>query len=225
MLQSVKLLINLVLSAEDGEIGRSKDFLFDDRAWVIRYMVVDTSKWLTGKKVLISPTSLGQPDRDNMLFPVLLSKEQVKKAPDLNSDAPVSRQYEIAFHTFYGMPFYWDDNSTSDQVADPSSRFVGKVVSGEANEHLRSVGEISGYRVVATDGECGFVEDFILDDETWDVKYLIVGINNENSSRKYLLSPAWLGDINWGQGVLNVHMTKEQLENHPEYDPTAPIEP
>jgi len=225
MLRNAKEIRGYNLLAEDGELGVCQDFLFDDRPWVIRYMVADTSKWLTGRKVLVAPTSLGQPDRDNMLFPVHLSKEQVKKAPDLNSDAPVSRQYEIAFHTFYGMPFYWDDNSTSDQVADPSSRFVGKVVSGEANEHLRSVGEISGYRVVATDGECGLVEDFILDDETWDVRYLIVGINNENSSRKHLLGPAWLGDINWGQGVLNVHMTKEQLENNPEYDPAVPIEP
>ena len=225
MLRSAKEIRGYNLLAEDGALGVCKDFLFDDRPWVIRYMVADTSKWLTGKKVLVSPSSLGQPDRDSMLFPAHLSKEQVKKAPDLNSDAPVSRQYEIAFHTFYGMPFYWDDNITSDQVADPSSRFVGKVVSGEANEHLRSVGEISGYRVVATDGECGFVEDFILDDEAWDVRYLIVSINNENSSRKHLLSPAWLGDINWAQGVLNMHMTKEQLENTPEYDPAVPIEP
>jgi hypothetical protein len=225
MLQSVKQLENLVLSAEDGEIGRCKDFLIDDRAWVIRYMVVDTSQWLTGKKVLISPTSLGQPDREALNFPVYLSKEQVRTAPDLHSDAPVSRQYEIALHKFYGMPFYWDDSATSDQVIDPSSRLVGKIVSGEASEYLRSVVELSGYQVVATDGECGFVEDFIFDDETWDVQYLIFCINNENSSRKHLLSPAWLGDINWGQGALNVHMTKEQLENNPEYDPDVPIEP
>jgi sporulation protein YlmC with PRC-barrel domain len=221
MLQSFKQLKTLVLTANDGDIGRSKDFLFDDRAWVTRYMVVDTSKWLSGKKVLISPTSLGRPDQDKLFLPVHLSKEQLKKAPDLHSDAPVSRQYEIAFHTFYGMPFYWDENSASDLVAEPSSRLVGKMVSGKANEHLRSVDEICGYRVVATDGECGVVEDFILDDEAWDIQYLIVRIS---ASKSIQLSPAWMGDVNWGLGLLNVHMTKEQLESNPEYNSALLIE-
>jgi hypothetical protein len=48
MLHSIKELKGYVIAAEDGEIGRCKDFLFDDRHWAIRYMVVDTRKWLPG---------------------------------------------------------------------------------------------------------------------------------------------------------------------------------
>ena len=47
------------LRAMDGLIGKVDDFYFDDEDWRIRYLVVDTGKWLSGRKVLISPISLG----------------------------------------------------------------------------------------------------------------------------------------------------------------------
>jgi len=55
MLRSIKEIYNYVLQAEDGEIGRCKDFLFDDEHWTVRYMVVDTGKWLLGKKSAYIP--------------------------------------------------------------------------------------------------------------------------------------------------------------------------
>lgn len=107
MLRSVKSLYNYVLSAEDGMIGRSKDFLFDERMWTVRYMVADTNKWLPGKKVLISPIALGTPDWNSRVFPVRLTKEQIEKAPLLDSDAPVSRQHEVKWNQHYGLHYYW----------------------------------------------------------------------------------------------------------------------
>ena len=62
MLRSVKSMEGYVLRATDGDIGRCKDFLFDDEFWTVRYMVADTRKWLPGRKVLISPISLESPD-------------------------------------------------------------------------------------------------------------------------------------------------------------------
>jgi hypothetical protein len=53
MLLSIKQLQKYSILAADGAIGDSKDFYFDDQAWAVRYLVVDTSVWLPGRKVLI----------------------------------------------------------------------------------------------------------------------------------------------------------------------------
>jgi len=55
MLRNAKGILNYVLQAKDGEIGRCKDFLFDDEKWTIRYIVADTRNWLPGRKVLVAP--------------------------------------------------------------------------------------------------------------------------------------------------------------------------
>jgi hypothetical protein len=54
MLRSVKNLEEFSIGATDGIIGKRKGFYFDDEAWVIRYVVVNTNAWL-GHEVLLSP--------------------------------------------------------------------------------------------------------------------------------------------------------------------------
>src|SRR5687767_2340606 len=55
MLRNIKDLRGYVIRAIDGTIGKVDDFYFDDEDWGIRYLVVDTGSWLSGRKVLISP--------------------------------------------------------------------------------------------------------------------------------------------------------------------------
>lgn len=70
------------IAATDGDIGVSKDFLFDDRAWTVRYMCADSHKWMPlGQKVLISPISLRNIDSKEEKINVLLSIQQVKDSP------------------------------------------------------------------------------------------------------------------------------------------------
>ncbi len=77
MLRSSHNLMEIVLQAEDGEIGRCKDFLVDENSWIVRYMVADTRKWLPGRKVLIPPDALGTPDWDLNHIPVQMTREQI----------------------------------------------------------------------------------------------------------------------------------------------------
>ena len=58
MLYRAKTLENYKLKGKDGEIGKAKEFYFDDNYWTIRYLVADTGNWLVGRQVLISPYSL-----------------------------------------------------------------------------------------------------------------------------------------------------------------------
>jgi hypothetical protein len=62
MLRSLNNLGGYAIVAIDGPIGHVKDFYFDDEAWVIRYLSVDTGSWLSSRNVLISPIAIGKPD-------------------------------------------------------------------------------------------------------------------------------------------------------------------
>jgi hypothetical protein len=229
MLRSVKTLYNYVLEAADGEIGRCKDFLFDDVRWTVRYMVADTGKWLPGRKVLISPISLGKPDWNSRLFPVRLTKRQIDEAPDLDEDAPVSRQYEIKWTQYYGWPIYWGGEHAWGAVAYPGASYDAKTTKNETVEvdsgdhHLRSVDEVTGYRIQATDDNIGHVEDFIIDDQTWTVRYMVVDTRNWLPGRKVLVAPLWITSIDWAESKVRVDLTREQVKDSPEYDPSTPV--
>lgn len=233
MLRSIKELYNYTLEAEDGLIGRCKDFLFDDQSWTIRCMVADTSKWLIGRKVLISPISLGEPDWGSRLFPVRLTKKQIEEAPDLDEHAPVSRQHEIKWSRYYGWPYYWEGTGLWGAASYPSALFIQKQMaaaeqaekaeSEEKDEHLRSIREVTGYHIHAKDGSIGHVDDFILDDETWSIRYMIVDTRNWIPGRKILASPGWIEAVNWAEKEVQVGLTKEAIQNGPEYNPSEPI--
>ena len=107
MLRNIKDLEGYAIGATDGAVGHVKDFYFDDDAWVVRYVVVETGSWLASRKVLISPIAIGKPDWVQRLLPIALTKEQVRGSPDIDTDKPVSRQHEADYHTYYGYPYYW----------------------------------------------------------------------------------------------------------------------
>src|SRR5450759_1770004 len=107
MLHSMKDLEDYAIGATDGTVGHVKDFYFDDKAWVIRYLVVDTGTWLSSRKVLISPIAIGHPNWAEKTLPVSITKEQVKNSPDIDTEKPVSRQHEIEYLGYYGYPYYW----------------------------------------------------------------------------------------------------------------------
>ena len=107
MLRSVNALRGFTIGATDGDVGRVEAFYFDDTSFTIRHLVVDTGGWLGGRKVLISPRALGDIDWDDRRIDAALTKAQVEKSPDIDTDRPVSRQQEIEYYRYYGYPSYW----------------------------------------------------------------------------------------------------------------------
>lgn len=230
MLRGVKELYNYVLNAKDGEIGRCKDFLFDDRFWTIRYMVADTGKWLPGRRILISPISLDEPDWGSKRFQIKLTKEKIENSPTLDSDAPVSRQFESKWCAYYGYRYYWDGARAwgmEPYPGDLSLRKRGdKTVEPnifEADPFLRSAKEVMGYYIQAIDGEIGHVEDFILDDKPWIIRYMVVDTRNWLPGRKVLITPIWIDSVDWEKNKVGVNMTREKVKNSLEYDTSAPV--
>ena len=90
MLRNIKQLYGEKLRASDGEIGHVKDFYFDDQKWVIRYVVVNTGSWLSGRLVLIAPDAFGNLDQHGSLLLVNLTRQQIENSPPIELHMPVS---------------------------------------------------------------------------------------------------------------------------------------
>lgn len=229
MLRSIKKITGYTLNALDDEIGRCADFLFDDNFWTVRYMVADTGKWLPGRLVLISPISLDEPRWTDKSFPVRLTKKQIEDAPGFDEAKPVSRQHEIEYFGYYGWPFYWEGTHLWGATAFPGPLFdknieeKNKQKVDSDDKHLRSVNEVTGYHIKATDDEIGHVEDFIINDENWMIQYMIVDTRNWLPGKKVLVAPDWIDSIDWSERKVYVGLTREQIKDCPEFDPAMPI--
>lgn len=226
MLRSIKDITTYSIRAKDGEIGKAKDILFDDRDWNLRYLVADTGNWLPGRKVLISPLNLQKPDvgESPHLFPVALAKKQIKESPQLDEDAPVSRQFEAEYAKYYKHDFYWFNREAyegKDRTSDPIAHSENLKEIRES--HLRSTNELIGYHIKAEDGEFGHVEDFIIEDETWNLKYLVIDSRNWLPGKKFLIDINWIHDFQWSADSATVRLTQKQIEESPEYFPGEPI--
>ncbi|MBP8866769.1 MAG: PRC-barrel domain-containing protein [Propionivibrio sp.] len=221
MLGQAKTLEKFALFSLDGEIGNIKEFYFDDKHWTIRYLVVDTGNWLISRNVLISPYSLTSVDAKFKIIFIDSTKHQIENSPSINSDKPISEEFERDYFGFYGFPMYWG----GPYMWGPSPYIVRdrnlwkKYANGEKawNPHLRSTREVSGYSIHATDGEIGHVVDFIIDDETWAIRYLVIDTQNWWPGKKVLLSPLWVERVNWSESQVFVTMSRSTIKESPEY--------
>ncbi len=221
MLRKAKDLNGYKLDARDGVIGRVKEFYFDDHSWTVRYLVADTGGWLNGRMVLISPYALDPADEGGKVIPVDLTRAQIEKSPSLGTDRPVSRQYEWEYFSFYGWPAYWDGPYAWGPSTYPMR---GQTQWSEASHrdrtedpHLRSTKEVTGCSIRAQDGEIGHVGDFVIDDDTWTIRYLIVDTQNWWPGKKVLIPTQWIERISWEESRVFIHMTREALRQSPEY--------
>ena len=233
MLRSMNDLQGFTIGATDGDIGRVDAFYFDDTSFTVRHLVVDTGGWLTGRRVLISPMALTAIDWDAKRINAELTKSQVEQSPDIDTDKPVSRQQEINYQRYYGYPSYWEGPYLWGLGPYPVTTSEGE--SGEwerrwewgakepGDPHLRSSGAVIGYHIEATDGDIGHVDDFLVEDASWAIRYMIVDTRNWWPGKKVLVSPEWIESVEWSDAKVHVGLTQEQIKKSPEYDPLNPI--
>ncbi len=235
MMQSIKELVGFHIKAVDGRLGKVDGFYFDDEAWIIRYLLVDTGKWLPGRTVLISPRSLEKPDREHEEFPLNLTKKQIEESPEMDQEKPVSRQHEIELAEYYGWPSYWIGPGAGyvpgtglippPALARPEKELRELQRQKEKGDpHLRSSREVIGYHIHAEDDRIGHVEDFIIDDETWIMRYLIIDTHNWlPGGKKVIVAVPWIKRIDWSNSEVHIDLKKESLEKAPEFEGTASV--
>lgn len=230
MLRSSKELIGYRLAAKDGPVGKVKDLLIDEPHWAVRWLVADTGDHKPHRKVLISPVALGEPDWQSRLLPVRQTKAEIEAAPALETDATVSREYEKQWFDRYGLPYYRDGAGVWGVADYPGQLFSRREKqaalhgSPEAREEkLRSMQEIDDYRVHATDGDIGHVEEFVIDDKAWVVRYAVVDTRKWLPGRRVLIAPNWIASISWADRTVAVELTRDAVKDSPEYRPTEPV--
>jgi len=223
MERNINSLLEYSIEATDGEIGKVEDFYFDDRTWDIRYLIVKTGNWLSDRKVLIAPSAVVATSLQNGLFSVNLTKEQINNSPDIDTDEPVSRQQEIELYGHYQWENYWGSGfyaggsmgiSTPFPVMDKKVLIEAdqKVNHAEDDPHLRSTERITGYHLHASDGDVGHVNDFILEEKTWQIKFIVVDTHNWFGGKKVLIPVGIIKKIEWTDFKVFLDMTMVAVE-------------
>jgi hypothetical protein len=237
MLDSLRRFSAATVTATDGLIGHVKSLLFDDQSWTIRYLVVDTGSWLFGREVLISPYSVCKPLGSGKNIDVILTREQVKSSPDIDTHQPVSRQHEVEYLGYYAYPAYWGGSGVWDMGAFPvlpsniprsediaAARALRQRYIETNDIHLRSSTKVIGYDIHTADGSIGHIEDFIFDEQSWTIRYAVVDTRNWwPGGRKVLIAIHWVDGIDWGSSTVHVKLSREQVKNSPEYQDGMPI--
>lgn len=221
MLFNTEILSSYKLNSFGGELGKAKEFYFDDQHWTIRYLVADTGNWLTGRQVLISPYALVEVNKEAEHIEINLTEEQIENSPSLEINKPVSRQFEQSYYGYYGWPTYWSGPAMwgyyPNILRDSKQWKENEKEQKTWDSHLRSTNEVSGYYIQANDGEIGHVVDFIIDEETWAIRYLIIDTKNWWTGKKVLIAPQWIERVSWDDSKVFVNLSREMIKQSPEY--------
>lgn len=240
MLRTVNELAGFAVDATDGPIGDLVDFYFDDQFWAVRFLVVRTGEWLAGRKVLLSPVALGRIEPSAQALHAAVTRAQVEASPDIDAHKPVSRQHEVENYGYYGFPFYWGGSGMWGNSTLPALLLAGHLGDESAgltprqqefvetqaafhrargdDPHLRSCRAISGYHLHASDGEIGHIEGFVVDDESWAIRYLIVNTSDWWLGHQVLIARPWIADISWIDATVSIELTRQAVKNAPRFD-------
>ena len=210
MLLRAKALKSFALDALDGKIGKVNHLYFDDESWVVRYFVVDSGKrddptdnWFFGRQILLPPSKVTSLSVEEQLVATNLLRKEIEDSPGTMTDRPVSQQSEEGNYNALGWPVAWYGPDHPIKPQDP---------------HLRSTAEVTGYHFQASDGEIGHVADFVIDVDTWTIRYLILDTRNWWPGKQVLISPRWIEKVSWEESKVSIVVTREQVKQAPAFD-------
>jgi sporulation protein YlmC with PRC-barrel domain len=236
MLVAVSALRNYQIQGTDGGIGTVSDILFDDRNWTARWVVANTGTWLSERKVVIHPSAIAIVDHEDDALIVRLTKAQIEGSPNLLEHQPLSQQMETSVAGYYGVPPFFGDFSSMGALASPFSQpptfGASDYRESERTEpgldhkdfHLRSVASITGYHIHATDGAIGHVENFLIDDERWDIRYLIVDTKNWWPGQRVLIAPSAVEAVIWSVRQMSLDISMEAVKTSPPWNPATMVD-
>ena len=213
--------------ATDGTIGRVVDLYFDDEKWVVRYLLVNTGDWLSGRRVLISPHAVRFIDVGTRIVVVAVTRSQVETSPDIDTTRPVSRLQEKALTCYYGHPEYWPCPTYWAWGAVPlpaptreagrrlvRERMLRQKSEASSESHLHSCRSIMGYHIEARDEPVGDVEDLLFDGQTWAILDVVVSTRGERMARRVRIAPEWIRRVSWDGRRLALNVGRESLRRH-----------
>jgi len=231
MLRKLKNLEGFNVHGRDEDLGKVKDFYFDQHLFVLRYIVVDTGSWLKKEKTLISTEAFEKINYSAKEILVDLSSADLEEAPSLDKNKPVSKMMEKRVVKHFDWPIYWSSPHPSDGPPIQAGTIMREKLfdseklldeekqmkEEEIESNLRSFNEVRGYHIQAEDKEFGHLEDIFVDEENWVIRYLLIDTRNILPGKDVLIAPEWLQNISWNQEKIFVSKSKEEIKNAPEY--------
>ncbi len=220
MIHGIRKMHGFKIHATDAELGHVEDWYFDDEDWVVRYLVAKTGFWFLGKEVLISPHSVTAVDWEKREINVNLTKQQVEQSPEIDTPQPISRRKENEFHLYYNVPAYWGGLGLWGHEMVPNGRPLDSDTDNgegcaEEDEHLRSVREVIGYRLHAVDGDIAQVNDFLFDEQTWALRYVLAHLTGRSGGRGIVIPPKLVDHVVWTRAHVAVNASQEQILSAP----------
>ncbi len=232
MLTKATLILGCKLEAGDGEVGTVKDILFDEATWNVRYLVVETGGWLSGRSVHLTPGVVANFSEVNRILTTSLSKERIETSPDFDPGARMTRPDEELLHSHYGWEPYWKGefiwpSPFAYPTAMPSSPELASArpepMVEEVDGSLRSLTELKRFALRATDGDVGEVKDVFLETEAWRVTHVVADAKPWWPGGDVVIDVALVEEIDGEDQVLVVDLTKEQVKESPAYDAGLPF--
>lgn len=234
MLRKLHSLKSFVVNGKNGKLGKVDDFYFDQKQFVVRYLVIDTGNWLEHEETLISTHAIDNVDFDNSTIHVNLASEQLEDSPSIEKNEPISKAKEKALIEYFGWPDYWKKTHSSDSelihagITERKKLLNYKTLKKEeaakkkseiVETNLRSLEEVRGYKIHAKDDKFGHLEDlFVEEEDSWIIRYLLIDTRNIMEGKSVLIAPDWIESISWFDKEIFVNKDKEEIEESPEYE-------
>ena len=222
MLSHANKIVGSEIVSADGPVGSVEDILFDEDSWTFRYLVVDLGE----RRTLLSFETVTHVDESSRELRVPLSRRAVELSPDVSTQNPVSMEAELLLGKYWQWTPYWVmrlPRAVGQSIAREASLEAKQSVERKVESRLRSVSEIEGYHIEAADGDIGHLKDLIVDDSTWQIQYLVVNAGNWLFQRMVLIPWIALESISWADRSVRVSISRTEIKNSPEYNPTLPI--
>lgn len=237
MLRTLTALEGISIHALDGAIGTVKDTYFDDKTWTVRYLVVDTGTWLTGRGVLVAPHAVAGIEWLRRRLHVDLTRDEVCNSPGIDIDEPASRQHETAYFDYYGYPYYWAGSFRWGPTSYPPPLALRRYLDAAVQEaqageqqsrndpHLRSAEAVIGYHIEAIDDSIGHLDDFLFDVRDWSLQSVVVDARNWLPGRHLVVAVDWIERVSRHERKVFAGLTRGAVREAPRWDPSRALTP
>lgn len=211
MLLLAKHIYGAAVEASDGKVGKLCDLLFDDQSWSVRSLVLDAGRWGNRRRVTLPPDLVRHRDwADHRLVIDGLTRAQVVEAHGEHTEVPARGPSTWQIATVADWEVYWID------MLDHPWQI-------SADPHLRNTQEVTGYHIQGVDRSVGHIADFVVDDEQWSLRFLVIDTRNWWPGKHVLITPNHLESID-GQGrLVRVSLSREAIEHCPQCTAAGPL--
>jgi hypothetical protein len=188
--------------ATDGTSGTVADFIFEDQGWTIKWLVVETGAWFSGRRLFVPVSAFEHPDPETREFSLSMTLAELADCP--GRDLAELSDAETGAH-------FTEADMAGNQTTD-------------GGPHFRSLAVMHLASIEAADGEVGHAEDFLIDSADWQIKYLVVDTSDWWFGEKILISTRAITGIDTMHHVVTLDATRQFVKDGARFSPEQTVD-